>query len=817
MYQQHYSQDDARQPPVTGFDQALNFTLAQDDWDLSTLGDSFGPPAGHLVDQQTQWQPLEQPPAQRFQTYQQPYLGYASQSASTPSYDPHPLPHPRPPPAPQTPSTQPYRTRPRCRIKKARIAEEQAWQEAATARVSAPDFAQVGIDDLYNPQAPFLFATDERRDYAPPTYPLLYPTSPSISSTSSSSSVYQLAESLPAPSAATTFLIPSTQPPLHYAPYTPHSRSLPPTQGPYNPDPVAFQHYPSLAQESTTLVLAQDSPASNDSRSPSLQPLNYPTSTFAHVSTPPRPLSSGSHQVRSNTVLQSPFAPQSRPPFQRSHTAPTSDSSEIVALAASRRAEHHAREAPLIAGAARNDGAKRSTLGKSKKNQLEVQSSCWTCGDRIARFVLRGDVSQVVATRSSCACVNCLPTGDVQVNEEGGQKRGSNDHATYQDTISAAVDRLEGLKLDGSGGGGEAPPVHDPPIVLSDSLKKDGLTCDVCARIVSVGSVSATTPTGPAKFTVEIICTRCDSLYQPCSDCDPGRWRCKELFPGGRRTCILSHARNPTLAELSYEVLNITEIPLESLDGLEARCRQLFFNTRLGTMGRPEFLDKGDGLARTFEEVEKTTIDSWNLASPHFRENIEATRGIRRYVALMFSVPHSRRSKQFKAEESRRDEDKVVTGFFLFELDLAHGAAFFGIIAPWSTTGAAFDANSMLGEHSAARMVQDIAVLNDERVQQQLPLYPRLTYHWMIAPFRAESRMVQSIERRGYTSLSAFLEEHPEAPVEAFPPHRSIFIPRQYIHAWTVHVLLLKPDHDFGGPPPKAPRKRLPKASKPRT
>lgn len=31
----------------------------------------------------------------------------------------------------------------------------------------------------------------------------------------------------------------------------------------------------------------------------------------------------------------------------------------------------------------------------------------------------------------------------------------------------------------------------------------------------------------------------------------PGRWRCKELFPGGRKTCLLSHARNPTLDEVS--------------------------------------------------------------------------------------------------------------------------------------------------------------------------------------------------------------------------------------------------------------------------
>lgn len=51
-------------------------------------------------------------------------------------------------------------------------------------------------------------------------------------------------------------------------------------------------------------------------------------------------------------------------------------------------------------------------------------------------------------------------------------------------------------------------------------------------------------------------------------------------------------------------------------------------------------------------------------------QDIEATRGIRRYVGLLFSVPHSRRSKQSRAEAARTEQDKIVTGFFLHELDV---------------------------------------------------------------------------------------------------------------------------------------------------
>lgn len=57
-------------------------------------------------------------------------------------------------------------------------------------------------------------------------------------------------------------------------------------------------------------------------------------------------------------------------------------------------------------------------------------------------------------------------------------------------------------------------------------------------------------------------------------------------------------------------------------------------------------------------------------------------------------------------------------------------------VSPYGTTGVAYDANSLLGQHSAARIMGDIAFLNEERVLQGLAPYPRLTYHFMIAPFR---------------------------------------------------------------------------------
>lgn len=45
-------------------------------------------------------------------------------------------------------------------------------------------------------------------------------------------------------------------------------------------------------------------------------------------------------------------------------------------------------------------------------------------------------------------------------------------------------------------------------------------TGDVCNFTLGLGSIKGTTSAGPARFTVEVICLLCDSLYRPCSDCE---------------------------------------------------------------------------------------------------------------------------------------------------------------------------------------------------------------------------------------------------------------------------------------------------------
>lgn len=66
---------------------------------------------------------------------------------------------------------------------------------------------------------------------------------------------------------------------------------------------------------------------------------------------------------------------------------------------------------------------------------------------------------------------------------------------------------------------------------------------------------------------------------------------------------------------LRSDVLPLSPTPPANLSSLVNRCRQIYFNARLGTIARPEFLLRGDGLARSYNEVYKVTVDHWSLLS----------------------------------------------------------------------------------------------------------------------------------------------------------------------------------------------------------
>lgn len=72
---------------------------------------------------------------------------------------------------------------------------------------------------------------------------------------------------------------------------------------------------------------------------------------------------------------------------------------------------------------------------------------------------------------------------------------------------------------------------------------------------------------------------------------------------------------------LTYsDVLSVRDVDQEKLEYLTRKCREVYVNTRLRTSARPEMLERADGLATTWNEAERMTIDQWHLLVPMLYE-----------------------------------------------------------------------------------------------------------------------------------------------------------------------------------------------------
>ena len=269
-----------------------------------------------------------------------------------------------------------------------------------------------------------------------------------------------------------------------------------------------------------------------------------------------------------------------------------------------------------------------SRLNTNKpRTTFDLSAMCSVCAQRGVKLIIRG---QAIARADFCptarfTCTRCLGSLAVPVAAPSkppspSEERSLAQFPSYSETLSAAIDRLEGITL------------ADPPCTESEvevevpETGPDGASrfkCDCCMRPVGLGLVVDQVDPA-ASFTAEIVCTHCQDLYRLCSDCGGGggrltigRWRvsprnthtyacsqcsaltfglssleykCKELFPLGRKTCRLSHARNPRLNELQWSVYKITDIPAELFSYIREGCKTVYFGSRLQTTARPEAL-----------------------------------------------------------------------------------------------------------------------------------------------------------------------------------------------------------------------------------
>ncbi|KAK4047435.1 hypothetical protein OIO90_006180 [Microbotryomycetes sp. JL221] len=495
---------------------------------------------------------------------------------------------------------------------------------------------------------------------------------------------------------------------------------------------------------------------------------------------------------------------------------PGSATSVALAASANRARIAHEKASKRSPNSSNNDSTKDNSTIKKQTSQpvkkpvsrpsLELTFDCRFCNKSLAKLTLRGAGTFTSGRHEGVYyCLNCVP---LPIAPKATLLNSLEEEASYSDTLSATVDRLEGLSVEERDT--RPPPANRSTANGGISSKKrtkmddDVLTCDVCRRDVGTGGLRlvGANEGESTDVTIEVLCAHCESRYLRCSDCGGGggnrgvgRWRAKEMFPEGRRTCQLSHVRIGTLNEMTYDVWPITTIPRAQLPKLIDMCRELYTTTLYATLAVPDMMESQGALARSFEEVEKQAMDSWT------------------YVALRWSTPTTRKSKKAKnvttttnqEDESSDDptqpvplirQGKVLAGFILAEWDLNIGSLHVALTMP-TGSGESYDAASRLMSTLFKHVKNDVASVNYARKQQGATPLPGLKQAWSLHMIKRDSRIMSRIEsRRGFVPLDDYLTKYPDANRSDFAPIRPVFLPPELLRGWFVFVKRIEEGDD---------------------
>ncbi len=181
-----------------------------------------------------------------------------------------------------------------------------------------------------------------------------------------------------------------------------------------------------------------------------------------------------------------------------------------------------------------------------RKLTVDLEAKCGTCGVALARLICRGSAEDIaVPHKAVFTCLECTPNAKPISN-----KRPSALAASTSKSKTKAVQPLVNTSTSVNTFRKRNKKSFSDPSALTP--------CDVCLRDIATGAVLADDGETEIGFTVEVVCVRCDERYMRCSDCGggggsrlgAGKWRCRELFVPGRKTCKLSHDRLGNLTEM---------------------------------------------------------------------------------------------------------------------------------------------------------------------------------------------------------------------------------------------------------------------------
>lgn len=135
------------------------------------------------------------------------------------------------------------------------------------------------------------------------------------------------------------------------------------------------------------------------------------------------------------------------------------------------------------------------------------------------------------------------------------------------------------------------------------------LTCEACKQTIGTlhppaASQEKTSHEDTPVPDIEPLCLSCYHKYACCSECGgggtfrTGKWRPKELFAPGRRTCSLSHVRVGGIRdyEYEYEVVEITSSSTSVRAELVEEIKRFYYETGMKAMASSQVMEKLVGL-----------------------------------------------------------------------------------------------------------------------------------------------------------------------------------------------------------------------------
>ncbi|CAE6433613.1 unnamed protein product [Rhizoctonia solani] len=359
----------------------------------------------------------------------------------------------------------------------------------------------------------------------------------------------------------------------------------------------------------------------------------------------------------------------------------------------------------------------------------------------------------------------------------------------------------------------QCPRCHNAPVLPVVSRKRTRTTedtslptiCDVCHRTRGIGGVVMKDREISVPYAIEIVCISCFSRYSRCSDCGGGsgrvgvgKWRCKEMFLGNRKTCRLSHAR---LGHGELEI-GVWRAPQElkgqkDLLSVIASCKKLWQERVLAKLATPEVLE-GDQEQplRTYEDIDAVLARGWPAHESLLLEFPPDVGLHRRYICLLWTKSKGRRNRKPNpnpepvnaddpdqlAEGLRRTHEFAPEGctlvaIFVCDWNMMNGTVLVSTSVPFESQDAEDRGAVSMGE-VLGQILKDRAEHNAKNPDNPVPAPLHL---WVgikaVSPLHG-ARFVDSMNRRGFLLLSEYVARHPDVNTSLFsePPFGHLWL-----------------------------------------